>query len=136
MKAELPVVQEAIDQRKAGRVNTYAVFVTPRWFLAETGAPGIPAQWTADRSSPDYWENRLATWEAFFQGMDAQVRAGTVRYASLTEIAELFGQNESRITLTADLVHPRTSGPSAGGQGQRPRGKGKTGRRGAQRGPR
>jgi hypothetical protein len=135
MKAELPIVQEAIQQRQAGRLDTYSVFVTPRWFLAERGAPGIPERWTADKTSPDYWENRLATWEAFFQGMDAHVQQGTVRYATLTEIAELFEQREPEIAPAANMVHPRTSrrGGGDGAAGQRPPGKGKGGQRGGQR---
>ncbi len=137
MGTDVSSVKAAIDGRRSGQLNTYSVFVTPRWFLAARGAPGIPEQWTTDRNSPDYWENRLATWEAFFSGLDSYTAAGTLRYATLTTVADLFEQNEGRVAPDADVQHPRSSGDRAGGPGRSGGGaKGSGGGRGGAKGGR
>jgi hypothetical protein len=90
-------VRRAVDGRHADRVNTIAVFVSPREFLAATGAAGIASQWTAPIDSIHYWENRIEWWDRLLGQIDLLVRAGVVQYASLTGIAEVFLDREAEL---------------------------------------
>jgi hypothetical protein len=91
------IVQETAAAREADRVNTYAVFAPPRGFKAAAGAAGIDERWTAEKGSYDYWERRLAWWDDFLTEIDGLVQQGNVQYASLTEIADLYAQQENRL---------------------------------------
>ncbi len=92
-------IRQAVDGRRPDRINTIAVFVSPREFLAAEGRTGIATQWTAPTDSIHYWENRLEWWNGFLDRIDVLVEAGVVRYASLTEIAEVFTEEEDRLTF-------------------------------------
>ena len=92
-------VRQAVDERRADRVNTIALFVSPREFLAAAGKTGIGAQWTAPVDSIHYWENRIAWWDGLLDQIDILVEAGVVQYASLTEIAEVFFDREGDLNF-------------------------------------
>jgi len=96
----LAAIRQAVTDRRADRVNTYAVFVSPREFLAAEGDPGIAAQWTAPTDSIQYWENKLAWWDDFLTQIDVLVDAGVVQYAFLTEIAEVFEALEETLDFS------------------------------------
>jgi hypothetical protein len=93
----LAAIRSAVENRAADRLNTYAVFVSPREFKADAGTPGIAEQWTVPTDSVHYWENKLAWWDDFLTQVDALVAAGVVQYASLTEIAERFVASEDAL---------------------------------------
>lgn len=93
----LAAIRQAVADRRADRLNTYAAFLSPREFRAATGSPGIAEQWTAPTSSIHYWENKLAWWDDFLTQIDPLVAAGAVRYASLTEIADRFVATEDAL---------------------------------------
>jgi hypothetical protein len=102
-------IQQAITNRYPARINTYAVFVAPREFLAAPNTPGIPEQWTALGNTVDYWENRLAWWDDFLTELDA---LSDLEYASLTEIAQIFEANEDWLDFNFDVdQHPRSDAP-------------------------
>jgi hypothetical protein len=104
-------IRRAVADRKAGRVNTYAVFVAVREFLAGEGDPAITEpRWTAPTSSIHYWENLIDWWDAFLEEIDGMVAAGDVVYASLTEIAEAFEAAESTLTFGPWEI-PRSDAP-------------------------
>jgi len=102
-------IQNAIDGRFPRRINTYAVFTTPREFLAAPGTPGIPEQWTARGNTVDYWENRLAWWDDFLTALD---ELGDIEYATLTQIAGIFEAHEDQLDFEFDIdAHPRSDAP-------------------------
>ena len=103
----LAAIRQAVTDRRADRVNTYAVFVSPREFLAAEGDPAVAAQWTAPTDSVQYWENKLAWWDDFLAQIDVLVDAGVVQYASLTEIAKVFEVLEEALDFGFDDV-PRS----------------------------
>lgn len=87
-------IQTAIDNRKQNYINTYAVFTNPREFKALKGTEGIPDEWTVNKASPDYWENRLQWWDEFLTELD---NMESLQYASLTEIADIFIETENNL---------------------------------------
>lgn len=95
----LDLIQEAIDNRSLDRVNTYAVFATPRDFKAGHGEEGIDPDWITDPGSHNYWENRIQWWDEFLSEIDVWVDQGELEYATLSEIVELFGAVESRMSF-------------------------------------
>jgi hypothetical protein len=98
----LDLIQEAVDNRSRDRVNTYAVFATPRDFKASYGSEGIDPNWMTKPESYDYWENRLQWWDDFLSQVDVWVERGEVEYATLTEIAGYFQAVESRLIFDFD----------------------------------
>ena len=107
-------IKEAIDERKENTINTYAVFTKPREYLALPGTEGIPEEWTANMGSDDYWENRIQWWDEFLTELD---QLENLEYASLTEIADIFIENEDNLGFNFDTEnHPRTD--SGGAQRQ------------------
>lgn len=101
-------IRRAIADRHPDRVNTYAVFVSPREFKAAEGTPGIEdEQWTAPTDSVHYWSNRIQMWDDFLTEIDLFVQAGHVQYASLTEIAEIFVAQEDRLDFNFEEI-PRS----------------------------
>ena len=95
----IEAIRQAVADRRPDRVNTIAVFTTPREFKAALGAEGIEEAWTVSRDSADYWEDRIAWWDSFLTEIAPLVDAGVVRYASLSEIAALFEQVEASLTF-------------------------------------
>jgi hypothetical protein len=98
----LDLIQKAISNRSSDRVNTYAVFVTPRDFKAAYGSEGIDPLWMTDPGSHDYWENRVQWWDDFLSQVDVWVESGEVEYATLTDIAGYFKAVESRLVFDFD----------------------------------
>ena len=88
-------VRRAVAARRADRVNTIALFVSPREFKAAAGTAGIEAQWTASTDSVHFWRNRFEMWDDLLDEIDALVDAGAVAYASLTEIVTIFEAREA-----------------------------------------
>jgi hypothetical protein len=106
-------VQNAIANINPDYINTYAVFTNPRQFKAAEGTEGIPEEWTVAEDAFDYWENRLRWWDNFFTELD---QLENLTYASLTEVADIFIENEEHLNLDFDTeMHPR-SNASAGGK--------------------
>ena len=102
----LDYIEDAIDNRYDDRINTYAVFTKPREWLAETGTPGIPEQWTTTKKDDSYWENRLEWWDEFLSEID---KMREVEYATLTEIADIFETYEDQLDFDFDVDnHPRS----------------------------
>lgn len=93
----LQAIEQAIENRHPDRINAYAVFVSPREFRAATGTSGIDEQWTSPVNSVHFWKNRIQWWDSFLGAIDAFVQAGQVRYATLTEIAEIFIEQEAQL---------------------------------------
>jgi len=106
----MTAIRQAVSARSADRVNSYAVFVAPREFLAAHGDPEMPEQWTAPTDSIHYWESRLAWWDAFLSEIDVLVEGGGVHYASLTEIASVFEAREESLDFDFGEV-PRSDLP-------------------------
>ena len=104
-------IESAIANREKGRINTYSVFLNPRHFKAEKGTAGIPEAWTATKKSCDYWENRLAWWDDFFDEIDSLTAQGDITYASLTEVAGTFIENEGSLSFPSGPV-PRSTIPA------------------------
>jgi len=103
-------IEEAVENREKNYINTYTVFTKPRSYLAAPGTPGIPEQWTAKPNSIDYWENRIAWWNEFLTELD---KVKDVEYASLTDIADIFIENEDNLNFDYDTdSHPRTDIPT------------------------
>jgi hypothetical protein len=101
-------IRSAIADRLPDRVNTYAVFVSPREFKAAVGTPGIgDEQWTAPTDSVHFWENRIQMWDDLLTEIDLFVQAGHVQYASLTEIAEIFVAQEDLLSFDFEEI-PRS----------------------------
>jgi len=94
----LDAIRRATADRHPDRVNTYAVFVSPREFKAAEGTPGIEDdQWTASTDSVHFWSNRTQMWDDFLTEIDAFVQAGHVQYASLSDVADIFVTREDRL---------------------------------------
>lgn len=99
-------IESAIEERYDDRINTYAVFTNPREFLAAAGTEGIPEEWTAKPESYDYWEKRIEWWDEFLTELN---QLEDLEYASLTEIAEIFVENEDNLNFDFDTEkHPRS----------------------------
>jgi len=88
-------VRRGVAARRADRVNTIALFVSPREFKAAAGTAGIEAQWTAPTDSVHFWRNRIELWDDLLDEIDALVDVGAVAYASLTEIVSIFEEKEA-----------------------------------------
>jgi len=103
------LIETAVENRFDNRINTYALFTNPREFLPKIGTPGIPEQWTVKPESPDYWENRIVWWDEFLSSLEL---IDEVEFASLTEIGDIFKENELNLDFefTAD-DHPRSDLP-------------------------
>jgi hypothetical protein len=102
-------IQNSVDNIKPNYINTYAVFTNPREFLAAPGTPGIPDEWTAETDSYDYWEKRIEWWDQFLTELDDME---DVEYASLTDIANTFLENEDNLDFDYDTEnHPRSDSP-------------------------
>lgn len=94
----IQTVRHAVENRSPNRVNTIAIFTNPREFKAALDAEGIGEAWTVPTDSVDYWENRIAWWDAFLAQIAPLIDTGVVEYATLGEIAAIFEERE------ADLV--------------------------------
>jgi len=106
----LDAIEAAIENRDPNRINTYAVFVSPREFKAAEGELRIANQWTVPLDSVEFWRNRIAWWDDFLSQVDAWVEEGLVEYASLTRIAEIFVEAEENLVFDwADV--PRSDLP-------------------------
>ena len=101
----IQAIRQALEHRSADKVNCIALFTTPREFKALEGTPAIEEAWTVPEGSADYWMNRLAWWEALLDQMAPLVEAGVVEYATLSEIASIFEDQEE------DLVFDWTDVP-------------------------
>ena len=106
----LDAIEAAIENRDPNRINTYAVFASPREFKAAAGAPGIAAQWTAPTDSDAFWRSRIGWWDEFLSQIDVWVAEGLVEYASLTEIAAIFEEAEPDLVFEWEDV-PRSDLP-------------------------
>jgi len=95
----IQAVRQAVERRDPDRVNSIALFVSPREFLAAEGAEGIASQWTASTDSLPYWEQRIAWWDHLFEQIEPLIETGAVRYATLTEIAAVFVQQEDSLSF-------------------------------------
>ncbi len=96
----LEAIQEAVDNRSPDRINTVAVFVSPREFKAAPGTAGIDdEQWTAPTNSIHYWKHRIRWWDDFLAAVDPLVQEGLVEYTSLTQIAEIFIEQEDQLVF-------------------------------------
>jgi hypothetical protein len=100
---------EAIENRKENTINTYAVFLAPRELLAETGTEGIAEQWTTTKKDCAYWENKLEWWEEFFTELDVYKKSGQLEFASLTEVATIFEEQEDNLIFDQSEI-PRSDG--------------------------
>lgn len=103
----IQTVRQALEDRSADRVNTIAVFTTPREFKAADGTPGIDEAWTVSTDSADYWENRLTWWDNFLGQIDPLVAAGVMEYKTLSDIALVFEEREPELTFDWEQV-PRS----------------------------
>jgi len=103
----LESIEQAIQNRSPDRVNTYAVFLSPRGFKAAPGAEGIPPDWTTKPHARDYWENRILWWDDFLSEIDVWVEEGEVEYATLTEIAQAFESVEPHLSFEGNAC-PRS----------------------------
>jgi hypothetical protein len=103
----LGAIRQAIEGRRDDRVNTCAVFVAPREFLAAEGTPHVDNVWTAPVESVHYWKNKLDWWDGFLHEIDVLVEAGVVVYATLTDIANVFVAAEDMLQFDWDEV-PRS----------------------------
>jgi len=103
-------VREAVESRQADRVNTIALFTTPREFKAAPGTEGVAEAWTAAVESPDYWENRIAWWNEMFTQLEPLVESGAVHFATLTQIAEAFEAIEDGLSFDRSEVPRSTLG--------------------------
>lgn len=103
----IQTIRQAVEGRRTDRVNTLAVFVSPREFKAVTGTEGIDDAWTVSTDSVEYWGNRLAWWDGFLMQIAPLIEAGVVQYATLTEIAETFVTLEDELAFDWEDV-PRS----------------------------
>jgi hypothetical protein len=104
-------IRRAVADRQPGRINTYAVFVAVREFLAAEGDPAInDLRWTAPTSSIHYCENLIDWWDAVLSDIDGLVASGDVVYASLTQIAAVFEAEEDGLVFTPGEP-PRSDAP-------------------------
>lgn len=100
-------IETTIKHRFQKRVNSYAVFCSPRSFKAATNSPGIPENWTTSINSSDYWVNRIKWWNEFLSRTD---KLNDLEYKSLTEIANIFIQNETSLDFSWNSI-PRSTDP-------------------------
>ena len=107
----IDAIKDAVAARQKNLVNTYSVFLNPRHFKAAPGTTGIPERWTTTKTACDYWENRLGWWNDFFTQVDTLVMQGTVQYASLSKVAEIFEKNELLLRFPAGAI-PRSNAPA------------------------
>ncbi|MBD3281290.1 hypothetical protein GF391_00910 [Candidatus Uhrbacteria bacterium] len=107
----LAAVERAIANRKPDRINTYALFISPRDFKADPGMKRIPDEWTADKNDPSYWTNRTIWWDDLLSQLDKYKASGELQYATLSEIADIYIQNEERLTPHNGAI-PRSSAPA------------------------
>lgn len=103
-------VRQAVEERHLHRVNSIALFLSPREFLATEGTEGIATQWTAPINSTQYWERRIEWWDGLLKQLAPLVEAGVVVYATLTEIAEEFARLENTLSFDWDSI-PRSDAP-------------------------
>ena len=106
----IQAVRRAVESRSADRVNCIALFTNPREFKALEGSPRIDEAWTVPSSSADYWENRLAWWDAFLDQIAPLVDAGVVEYATISDVADVFQDLESELVFDWDEI-PRSDLP-------------------------
>ena len=93
----VPAIRQAVENRQQDRINTCAVFVSTREFKAAEGQANLDPQWTAPTDSIHFWKNKLAWWDGFLTQIDLLVETGVVQYATLTEIAAVFGEEEEHL---------------------------------------
>lgn len=103
----LEAIERAIQNRRSDRVNTYAVFLSPRGLKAAPDAEGINPDWTTKPNSHDYWENRIQWWDDFLSEIDGWVEEGKVEYATLSQIGDIFVEAEPGLNLE-DNACPRS----------------------------
>ncbi|MBU0727425.1 hypothetical protein KKA95_01950 [Patescibacteria group bacterium] len=99
-------VQEAIANRKDNTINTFAVFSTPREFKADMES-GLNETWSATKKECGHYENMIQWWDDFLTEIDKLVAEGTVEYASLTDIAKYFEENEHNLIIDQSEI-PRS----------------------------
>ena len=104
----IQAIRQAVENRSPDRVNTIAVFTTPREFKAALGMEGIDEAWTVSTDSVDYWENRIAWWDGFLKQIAPLVDAGVVEYATLSEIAAVLEEREANLVFDWEDV-PRSA---------------------------
>ena len=104
----IQAIRQAVANRDPDRMNTIAVFVSPREFKAAPGTAGLDDAWTAPTDSSSFWRNRIAWWDAFLAQIEPLVAAGVVEYATLTEIAEIFTDREDALRFDWSEV-PRST---------------------------
>jgi hypothetical protein len=97
-------IENAIYNRNYKRINTYAVFCSPREFKAATDTPGIPEKWTADINSSNYWVNKMKWWNEFLTELD---NLNNLEYATLTDIGSVFTQQETSLDYSWTTI-PRS----------------------------
>ena len=95
----IAAIRQAVENRRSDRINTCAVFVSPREFKAAEGQADIDSQWTVPTDSIHFWENKLAWWDGFLSQIDVLVEAGVVQYASFTEIAAIFVEEQELLNF-------------------------------------
>ena len=110
MVNSVQAVRQAVENRHPDRVNTLALFLSPREFLAAEGTEGIATQWTAPTDSVQYWERRIEWWNDLLARLTPLVDAGVVQYATLTQIADRFIQDEAALDFDWDHI-PRSDAP-------------------------
>jgi hypothetical protein len=106
----LKAIKRALDNRKPNRINTYALFVSPRDFKGDIGEERIPEEWAAEKNSNEYWANRIIWWDDFLYELDSYVSSGDIKYAGLSEITNIYIQNEESLTPHSETL-PRSSAP-------------------------
>jgi len=103
----IQAIRRAVENRDPNRVNTYAVFLSPREFKAAPGTAGIDDAWIAATDSIHFWRNRIAWWDGLLRQIRPLVDAGVVEYATLTQIAEIFVNQEDDLVFDWDEM-PRS----------------------------
>jgi hypothetical protein len=103
-------IKRALDSRKPDRINTYTLFVSPRDFKADIGENRIPAEFSAEKDAYDYWANRIIWWDDLLYVLEEFVETGDIKYASLSEIANIYIENEENLTPHSESI-PRSTAP-------------------------
>jgi len=104
-------VRRAAEARRDDRIETYALFASPRDFKASRGTTGIPKRWTEKPGQPGHWESRVAWWDDLLDEIDVLVAEGSVQYATLGEIAAIFQAAEPALSFPVASEHPRSDRP-------------------------
>ncbi|MBU1050275.1 hypothetical protein KKG90_09670 [Candidatus Bipolaricaulota bacterium] len=104
----IQAVRQAAENRNPERMNTIAVFTTPREFKAALGSAGLDEAWTASKDSVEYWENRIAWWDNFLAQIASLRDAGIVEFATVREIAAIFEEREADLRFNWEDV-PRSA---------------------------